>query len=366
MSAGSSVSDFIPFAVVMAGGRGKRFWPLSRAKKAKHLLPLGGGKTFVELTIERLLPLFHPQRILVVTQECQIETTREVLRRFSGIEILSEPVGKNTAACIALAASHLQINHGDCVATFVPADHFIGKCDHFRDLLRRAMEFAWTTRMIVTLGIKPTRAASGFGYIEMGETLETSDDHTFYKVSKFAEKPDESTARKFVESGKYLWNAGIFISRASVMMEELRKWLPKTAAPFDRYVKARDQDRREILLEIYRTLDDISIDFGVMEKSDIVAVLPADVDWDDVGSWESYARYLTEDAFGNRLYGTHIGVDTSNSIIYTDGAAVATLGIKDILIVVTNDSILVADKHRCEDVKKIVDMIEKKGLDNLI
>ncbi len=366
MSAGSSGFDAIEFAVVMAGGRGTRFWPLSRARRAKHLLPLVGGKTLVELTVERLLPLFDQRRIILVTQQCQIEATREALKGFSGIKILSEPVGKNTAACIALAVSHLLIDYPDCVVALMPADHFIERCDRFRELLKKAMEFAWKKRMIVTLGIKPNRVATGFGYIEIGESLEKIGDDTIYKVLKFTEKPDETKAKQFVESGRFLWNAGIFVSRASVMMDEIRRWLPRTAAEFDRYIKADDNERQRILEQAYPVLEDISIDFGVMEKSDIVAVLPAEIGWDDVGSWESYAKYLSEDTSGNKLYGMHIGIDTSNSIIYTDSALVATLGIKDIMVIATGDSILIADRRRCEEVRRIVDMLDKKGLGHLL
>lgn len=366
MSSGHNHTGLLAFGVVMAGGRGKRFWPLSRANKAKHLLPVVGGKTLLEVTIERLLPILGQARILVVTQSCQVETTKQALRRFLDVEILIEPVGKNTAACIALATAHLLRCHNDCVVAFMPADHFIEKPDGFRGALLNAMDFAWKGGVIVTLGVRPTRVATGFGYIEMGEILGRSDDHTFYRVTRFTEKPDQSKAKEFVESGRYLWNAGIFISKASVMMDEIRKWLPKTAAQFDRYIKAEDAERSLILEQAYSALDEISIDFGVIEKSEIVAVLPVDIGWDDVGSWESYARHLAQDEFGNRFYGTHIGVETSNSIIYTDAAAVATLGIKDIIVIVTGDSVLIADRRKSEEVRRIVDIIEKKGLTHLL
>lgn len=366
MSPGHKDTRLLAFGVVMAGGRGKRFWPLSRASKAKHLLPVVGGKTLLEVTIERLLPILDQGRIMVVTQSCQFETTKQALQNFSGVEILVEPVGKNTAACIGLATAYLLRSHDDCVVAFMPADHFIEKPDRFREALLKAMDFASKGRVIVTLGVRPTRVATGFGYIEMGEILGRSDDHTFYRVDRFTEKPDQFKAKEFVESGRYLWNAGIFISKASVMMEEMRRWLPRTATQFDKYIKAQDAQTSMILEQAYSFLDDISIDFGVIEKSEIVAVLPVDIGWDDVGSWESYAQHLAQDEFGNRFYGTYIGVETSNSIIYTDGAAVATLGIKDMIVIVTRDSVLIADRKRSEEVRRIVDIIEKKGLTHLL
>lgn len=366
MSPGYRDCQLPVFSVVMAGGRGKRFWPLSRASRAKHLLPIVGSKTLLEVTIERILPILDPTKIVVVTQNCQVEATKQALRRFSSVRILVEPVGKNTAACIALATAHLLSLHDDCVVAFMPADHFIANPDRFRDALLKAMDFASNAKVIVTLGVRPTRVATGFGYIEIGRMLESAGEHCFYEVARFTEKPDQHKAMEFVGSGRYLWNAGIFISRASVMMQEIRKWLPQTATQFDKYAKATDAERPKILEQVYSILADISIDFGVMEKSDIVTVLPVDIGWDDVGSWESYAKYLAQDEFGNSFCGTHIGIDTSDSIVYTDGAIVATLGIKDIIIIVTGDSVLIADRRRSEEVQRIVDMVEKKGLTHLL
>jgi len=355
------------FAVIMSGGKGKRFWPLSRGYRAKQLVKLIEGKTLLELTVERLLPVFPEDHIMVVTQAMQVDATKEVLSRWPGIRILVEPVGKNTAPCIAFATTYAAHHHGDCVLTFLPADHFIRKVKTFQEILAATAEFAGKSDRVVTIGIKPDRPATGYGYIEVGQVVDRVDGKDFFNVERFTEKPTLDVAREYLASGRYLWNAGIFCFRASVMLDELKQYLPGISATFESFRQFYGTEtERERLLACYQEVDEISIDYGVMEKTRRACVIPADIGWDDVGSWESFSKYLDSDEQGNRVSGRHIGLETRNCIVYSPRQVVATLGIKDLTIVVTDDAILIADRSRGEEVRRIVDLVESKGIRDLL
>ncbi len=355
------------FAFIMSGGKGKRFWPLSRASRAKQLVKLFNGKTLLELTIERLQPIFHEDEIVVITQEIQVDATREVLQNWPKIKILVEPVGKNTAPCIAYATTYALETHGDCILTFLPADHSIARKDVFRDVLEATSMFASEHNDIVTIGITPDRPATGYGYIEMGDEISQVMGHTFRRVKRFTEKPSLEDARKYLESGRYLWNAGIFCFRASVMLEELEKYLPETASAFAhlRQFYGTPDERRHVEA-CYKQAQEISIDYAVMEKTKRASVVPADIGWDDLGSWESFSKYLNKDARGNRIHGEHVGIDTTNCIVYSDRQVVASLGISDLTIVVTDDAILISHRLKAEEVRRVVDFLEAQGMKELL
>ena len=351
----------------MSGGRGRRFWPLSRAARAKQLIPLAEGKTLLELTIERITDLFEADEIFVVTQQCQAGETRRIVERFGGVRILSEPTGRNTAPCIAYAVSFIKAAVGDAAVVVLPADHFIQDVETFRRVVAEGLDFVDRTRAILTVGIRPERPATGFGYIRMGDQVETRHGLSLYKVDRFTEKPALDVAQRYLADGRYLWNAGIFMFKASVMLDEIGAYLPGMAAEFGRWASAvGSPEGAECLARCYSEIDSISIDFGVIEKTQIAHVIPADIGWDDVGSWDSFSRHMTKDEGSNAVIGKHLGIDTKNCIIYSDRQVVATLGLEDITVVATDDAILISKRERGEEVKDVVDLVESEGLQDLL
>lgn len=354
-------------AVVMSGGRGRRFWPLSRATKAKHLIRIVDGRTLIELTLERLAPLFEPDETLIVTQALQVEETRRAVGVFNGVRLLAEPVGRNTAACIAYASLYLKATLGDAVIAFLPADHLIRDVKTFQSVLSAGMEFVEKTGALLTIGIKPERPATGFGYIRRGAAVDSLGGFAFFEVAEFTEKPSTDVAERYFDSGDYLWNAGIFVFRASVILGEIDKYLPEMGREFKKCEGTFGTSREAACLdECYANIEDISVDFGIMEKTDIACVVPADIGWDDVGSWDSFARYMAKDETGNSVKGTHVGIGSHGCIIYSDRQVVATAGLNDITIVATDDAILVARRGRGEAIKDLTNRIEAEGLGDLL
>ena len=355
------------FAVIMAGGRGRRFWPVSRANKPKQLVKLAGGRTLLELTLERLAPLFDPERIIVVTQDRQVEETRKVLGCLKGVTVLAEPVGRNTAACIAYAATYIKAMHGDAVFAVLPADHFIAREDEFRGVLTAGMDFVAQRNALVTIGIRPDRPATGFGYIKRGRPAAEVGGLEFFEVSQFAEKPAADLAEKYIASGDYLWNSGIFIFKASTILGEIERFLPAMAAEFKACEPGMGTAQEAAgVAGCYSRVQDISIDFGVMEKTGSACVVPADIGWDDVGSWESFSRHMNKDADGNAVQGRHVSIGSRDCIIYSDSLTVATAGLEGITIVASKDAVLVIRREKGEEVKDIIDLMEREGLNDLL
>jgi mannose-1-phosphate guanylyltransferase len=351
----------------MAGGRGKRFWPLSRADKPKQLVELSGGKTLLELTVERLAPLFDPEHIIVVTQKRQFDETSRVLERFGGLRVMAEPVGKNTAACITYAATCIKASHGDAVFSVLPADHFIEKVDDFRSLLDAGMNFVAERNALLTIGIKPDRPATGFGYIRKGKLAAEAGGLKFHEVSEFAEKPAAYLAEKYMASGEYLWNAGIFVFKASTILAEIERFLPRMAAEFKACEAGIGTPGEAAgIAGCYSRVEDISIDFGVMEKTGSAFVVPADIGWDDVGSWESFSRHMDRDPDGNAVHGRHVTIGSRDCIVYSDSLTVATAGLKGIAIIVSEDAVLVIPRDKGEEVRDITDLLEREGLTDLL
>jgi mannose-1-phosphate guanylyltransferase len=331
------------------------------------MIGLVDGKTLLELTVERLLPLFPPENMLVVTQQSQYAETSRILERFGDIGILSEPVGKNTAACIGYAAAYVLSTKGDATLAFLPADHFIEAEDGFRKILAAGMDFVEKTGKHLTLGIRPNRAATGFGYIRRGERVEGQGDLEFFAVSRFTEKPSLDVARGYLETGDYFWNAGIFVFRASSILDEIRKHLPEMAreleACMDHFGTPGEGER---LAACYAKLRSISIDYGVMEHTDRACVIPAEIGWDDVGNWDSFSRYMPQDEAGNAVVGRHIGIDTDGCIVFSDKRLVGTIGISGITVIVTEDAVLVMRRERGEEVKDLVRYMQDEGLSGLL
>jgi mannose-1-phosphate guanylyltransferase len=355
------------FAVIMSGGSGRRFWPLSRTARAKQLIPLIGGKSLLELTVRRLTPLFTPESIIVVTQAEQYAETARVLERFGNIRILCEPVGKNTAPCIALASAYVESIAGDAVMALLPADHFIATEDRFREVLAAGMGFVEETGNHLTLGIKPDRPATGFGYIRRGARVGGRDYLDFFRVVEFTEKPSLDAAHAYLKSGDYFWNAGIFVFKVSSIRDEIAKHLPDTAREFELLKGCFGRpDQEEMLTACYSRIRSVSIDYGVMEKTEKACVVPAEIGWDDLGTWGSFSKYIPKDAMGNAVQGKHVGIDSTDCLIYSDKHLIGTLGISGIAVIATEDAVLVMPKERGEEVKRIVERIKEEGLADLL
>lgn len=361
------------YVVIMAGGAGERFWPLSRLRKPKQLLRLTSASlTMIEEAIERISPLVPKERILVITSEVLREAIVTAVPSLPAENIIAEPAKRNTAPCLALAAAvirqreHAADKHaapadqsGDALMAVLAADHFIGDADAFRADVSKALAYAEANDALVTMGIPPTRPETGYGYIQILRDARNDDRHAIHRVEQFREKPSQELAREFLASGNYLWNSGMFFWRVSVLESAMKLSLP-------------DVGNAVALLPdktVFTSLPDISIDFGVMERAKNVAVVPASFPWDDVGSWDSLDRMQTHDSFDNVVQGNVEMIDTAGSIICnanTREHIVATLGLDDIVVVSTDDATLVCSKDRAQDVKQIVTALRSKGLTDVL
>jgi len=352
------------YAVIMAGGMGKRFWPESRASRPKQLLSLGRRRPMVEETLDRIAPLIPPERILVLTNAEYLEVVRQLLSEVPEENIIGEPASRDTAACIGLAAALLVKRDAGAVMAVMPSDHLIDPQELFCQSLEAASEcVSRHPEMLVTFGIEPTMPATGYGYIQRGDEVFQSPGVTFFRARKFHEKPRLDVAEGFLEEGGYLWNAGIFVWRAAAILEQIERFLPKLHVKLGMLAeKAGDVGFDEYLAEIYPTLPKISIDFGVMEKAEHCAVAAVSYRWDDLGSWRALGRHLEADGEGNRVRGGFVGHEASDLIVSARGGIVAAIGVKDLIIVHTPDATLVCRKEDAEKVKAIVERLDDEYL----
>jgi mannose-1-phosphate guanylyltransferase len=352
------------YAVIMAGGGGTRLWPVSRKESPKQLLPLIGQETLFQSTVQRLENLFSSECILVVTVD---EQAREMFQQAPSIpkeNYIIEPAPRGTASVVGLAASILQKRDRDASMVILPSDHFIRNRDLFHYLLRAAFEVA-ENGYLVTLGITPTHPSTAYGYIQQGKSLPVDYKYPTYEVVSFKEKPDEGTAQKLLRSGDHSWNSGMFIWRADMILKEIKKQMPKLDEALQTITAAwgtRDQDR--VLKECWRDLKAETVDYGIMEKAEHVAVLPAGgLGWSDVGSWESLFEVLLPDMNGNIATNnsTHLAHETNNTLVYGTNTErlIATIGVDGLIIVDTDDILLVCKSDQSQSVRDIVEHLKK-------
>jgi mannose-1-phosphate guanylyltransferase len=344
------------YAVIMAGGAGTRFWPASRNLRPKQLLPLAGSsaETLLAATVRRLSPLVPVENVIVVTGEHLAEGTQKAVPGVPAAQILKEPAARNTAPCIAWANATVARLDPDAVVMVLPSDHFITDEKAFQSVLAQAVKAAEAGH-VTTVGIVPTRPETGYGYIEVGAPL-SGDARA---VARFVEKPQLEKAKEFVAAGpqKYLWNAGMFFFRVKDMAALLEKHLPSVAAG----VSKMGIDAAKIK-EIFPTLESISIDHGVMEKAGNLAVVPGDFGWNDVGSWQSAWELASKDEAGNALGKDDLAIDAKNNLVRgTGGKAIALVGVNDLVVVETDDALLVMPRSRAQDVRAIVDELKARG-----
>lgn len=347
------------FSVIMAGGGGTRFWPLSRQCKPKQLLNLGGNDAMINETIKRNAAVISHKNTYIVTNRSQGDILKGIL--IEGVpheNVLLEPVGRNTTACIAYAASRIHKLYGDSVICIFPSDAYINKEEEYHAALRLAVKYASENDSFVTLGIYPGFAATGYGYIRYDRST-LVDGVSF--IEEFIEKPNLEMAKQYVKSGSYLWNSGILICRTSVMMENIHRFLPKLYKHIVALSEYYGTDRESEKLDaIYPLLQSVSVDYGILERSDDVMVIPGDFGWSDVGSWDMLGVVFPPDENGNIIKTEHVGIDTKNTIVYGN-SLITTVGVENMIIIQTDDALLICPKSRAQEVKDIVGLLKESG-----
>jgi len=365
-------SNFYP--VILAGGRGTRFWPLSRKRRAKQLLALDGKQTMIQQTVSRLLPLTGAERFWVITNE---DSRREIARqipRLNKQQIIAEPAGRNTAPAIGLAAFILLRSHPEAVIGMFPSDHVIGDEKRYRQVLERGIEIAAAGENIVVLGIRPTRAETGYGYVETSPTL----DRAAYRVRRFTEKPDRERAAEFVAAGNYFWNSGMFLWSARTLANALREHLPKTAPILEQIAEAFGTRKfAGTFRRLYPKCENISIDYAVLEprsskgeQNSNIFCLPADFGWNDLGSWTALHEHHVakgQSPDGNLISGEGIfTLNAAGNYIHAPGKFVAAVGVNNLVVVETDDALLITTREQAQDVGKIVKYLDEKKLRKLV
>jgi mannose-1-phosphate guanylyltransferase len=361
-------------AVLLAGGRGTRFWPRSRTRTPKQLLNIAGKHTMLRETAERLAAVFPPKHLWVVTNTEQAAGARRELRGVPASQILAEPVGRNTAAAIGLAAIHLAHKHGDALMAVLHSDSYVADAERYRALLRAALELAKAPGTLVVLGIPPAYPETGYGYIERGaELTEHPLGEPAYAVTRFTEKPAADVAQQYVASGRFFWNAGMFVWRVSTLLHCLEKFLPDTYARLQALAKTIGTNKyASALKRIYPKLENISIDHAVMERATRiegvarVCVLPAQVGWSDIGSWAALYELLAKIPGENVSAGPSFTLDASGNFFWAPKKFVAAVGVRDLVIVETDDALLICPRERSQDVGKIVKWLEEQKLKKLL
>jgi mannose-1-phosphate guanylyltransferase len=361
-------------AVILAGGRGTRFWPRSRSRIPKQLLNIVGKQTMLEQTVARLRPLIPADRIWTVTNSEQASEVKKQLPPAARKRVLTEPVGRNTAAAIALAAMHVRhAARGDALLAVLPADHYIANPERYRIIVRAALEVARRKGRMVVLGIPPTRPETGFGYVErMGDALD-SKGFPVYAVRRFTEKPALSVAKVYAGSGDYHWNAGMFFWRASTFLENLDKHLPKTFAALESLSESIGKSSYERKLRaIYPKLENISVDYAILEPATrqpgapSVFVVPAEIGWSDIGSWAAVYELLAKYPGDNLVPRDAYALDATGNLFWSPSKFVAAVGVNNLVVVETPDALLICPRERAQDVGKVVKWLEDNRRKDLL
>ena len=344
-------------ALIMAGGRGERFWPKSRMNLPKQFLSLtGDGKTMIQLTVERIAPLVDIQDVYIATNESYRHLVLEQLPDLPEENILCEPVGRNTAPCIGLGAEHISKKYGDALMMVLPSDHLIKYEPIFRQTLQDACRVAEQGENLVTLGITPDEPETGYGYIKFNPnvTLERA-----YAVERFVEKPNLEKAKEYLASQEYLWNSGMFIWKVSTILNNIKAYLPEMYEGLETIKAAIGTEAQESVLKAtFPGLQSVSVDYGIMEKAQNIYTLAGTFGWDDVGSWLAVGRIQKTNEFGNVVSGSVVSVNTRNCIIQGGSKLIATVGLSDIVVVDTEDALLVCNKENAGEIKKVLESLK--------
>ena len=355
------------YAVIMAGGKGTRFWPRSTEKKPKQLLNIVGRRSMLEQTISRIGNLLPIENVLVVAGEAHGEELRRQLAELPADNIFLEPVGRNTAACIGLAAHVVQHRDPGAVMAVLPADHLITDEDLFLSALRAAVSMARKRPVLITLGVRPVSPETGYGYIEAGEHVDEVHEHNFYKVTSFHEKPDLQRAKQYLEEGNFFWNSGMFVWQAEVILTAIKNYLPGLYADLHRLKPFLDTDGLDKEINhIYPDLESISIDYGVMEKADNVLMVPADFGWNDLGNWTSMAEIWPQDNQSNAHQGEIMAMESRGNVVFSQDKLCVLFGVDNLIVVDTEEALLVCPVNRAQDIGKILDLMKQRGMEQYL
>jgi mannose-1-phosphate guanylyltransferase len=354
------------YALIMAGGSGTRLWPLSRQQTPKQALQLAGERTMFQMAVDRILPLFPPERIFVVTRGEYAPILSQQSPTLPIENFILEPEGRGTAPAIGLAAIHIQKQDPDGVMVVLTADHFIARGEDFLQALRAAIQSALQGNL-VTLGIQPTFPSTGFGYIQQGSQQAVFEGQPVFRLGRFTEKPSAEVAQRMLAEGGYSWNSGMFVWQLAQIMAEFERQMPEFFAQLTRIQAALGTpDYSQVLGQVWKGVGKQTIDYGVMEGARSAAVIPVDIGWTDIGTWNNLPDVLPLDADGNAIRGTHLGIDTHHSIVMGGKRLIATIGLENIVIVDTPDALLVCTREREQEVREIVKRLAESGRSDLL
>lgn len=355
-------------ALIMAGGEGTRFWPLSRSNRPKQFLKLTDNQqTMLQATVERISELVPLERVFIATNQAYQKPIQDQLEGIPAENIIVEPLKRDTAACIGLSSVIIDRKYPGSTMIVLPADHLIKEKDNFINILKKAVMTAATGRNLVTIGIEPTHPETGYGYIKYSDLLHNIDGDRVFKVEAFTEKPDLKKAKNFLEAGTYLWNSGMFVWQVRSILKNIEIYMSDLYESLQRIGQALGTDMvAKVIRNEFSTLQSVSIDYGIMEKAENIFVIPGSFGWDDLGSWPALERVKKVDDNGNIIIGKHYGIDTRNSIIHSPDKVVTTIGLNDIVIVDTEDAILITDKKRAQEVKEIRKILKDNGLEECL
>ncbi|MBV4418800.1 mannose-1-phosphate guanylyltransferase [Clostridium tyrobutyricum] len=347
------------YALILAGGKGTRLYPLSRAKNPKQFLKVINNKSFLRGTVDRISPLVDKKNIYVITNEEYIDKVQEELPDIDGKNIFSEPENKETATCIGFSAVKLLKKDPSATMIILPSDHYIGDRELFLSTINQAVEIAEKKRALVTIGVKPTRPETGYGYIEMGELINTCI--ASFKVERFLEKPNLEVAKDLILKGNYLWNSGMFVWRADVFLREMQKYLPKMyKSMIAIYQDLGTEKEVYTIKEHYSIISGISVDFGIMQKTRKAYVVKCEFLWDDIGTFTALGRYLKKYK-GNNLSGNTFVESSENCTVFGGKKLIVAFGVKNLIIIDSKDVLLVMDKSKDQEVKYLVDILKNKN-----
>jgi mannose-1-phosphate guanylyltransferase len=354
-------------AIIMAGGSGTRFWPASRRDRPKQLLSLATETPLLRMTFERLSGLVPVERVWVVTTSVTADATRDMLPELPADNVLAEPVGRNTAACAGLAAQATRARDPDATCVVLPADHVIGEEARFRSAMAAGADLVSREGGMLTFGIRPRHPETGYGYLELGEVHSRADGWTVHRLARFVEKPDADRAASYVDSGRFLWNAGIFAWRAADLLDETRRQIPELAHGLETIGGALGTSQADrVMSEVYPSLPATSVDFGIMEGARTCWVIPVDFPWSDVGSWPALAETVPADEAGNAVRGRVRTLDARDNVLVSTGPVLSAVGIDGLVVVATPDAVLVAPKDQAQRVKEVVDGLREQGWDDVL
>nr|WP_154984692.1 mannose-1-phosphate guanylyltransferase [Paenibacillus xylanexedens] len=353
--------------VIMAGGKGERFWPKSRTNLPKQFLNISGNKSMIQQSIARLEKMVDISRIFIVTNELYAELIKAQIPTLPADNIIIEPVGRNTAPCIGLASIIIEDRFPDSTMIVIPSDHIIENEEGFVKILKAAVEVANDNENLVTLGIQPTYPETGYGYIESSNQTTEVNELSVHKVSQFVEKPDLVTAQSYLEAGNFLWNSGIFVWKVDTIRHYIQELMPEMHDVLETMKVALDlENRDEIIRSEFLKMPDQSIDYGIMEKVSNIYVIPCVFGWDDVGSWTALERINELDENGNVIRGNILNLDTKRCIIESNGKLIATLGIEDLIVVDTEDVTLICTKEKAQEVKLLLKELRMQKMEEYL